>query len=152
MTSFARYLSLIAGLAVAQPVWGQEDPVEKQIKDCQIVHDATLDPENLLECLYTQGGNRGMVAFYQRKVQELTGSVDGTYHLLSHLNGGCEGSKNDFLANSPRLMEFYLQGLEMQLEEEASDLLSFEPYQEAKVAARRDLQRRIDRVADYSCN
>lgn len=152
MTSFTRYLSLIAGLAVAQPALGQEASVEKRIKDCETIHDATLDPENLLECLYTQGGNKGMVAFYQRKVQELTRSVDGTYNLLGHLNGGCEGSKNDFLVNSPRLMELYLQGLEMQLEDQVSDLWYFEPYQEAKTAARRDLQRRIDRVADYSCN
>lgn len=152
MTSVIRYLALIAGLAVPQPVWSQEAPVEERIKECQTTYDDTLDPENLLQCLYDTAEKQGVVAFYQARVKsQLAKNVDGTYHHLTTLNGGCEGSQQDFLAWFLPLMDVSLQSLEGELEGRIMDLWSFEPYQEAKTAARRDLQKRIDRVAGYSC-
>ncbi len=153
MTSFVRYLPLIVGLATAQPVWSQEAPVEQRIAQCQEMHDETIDSENLFQCLYETAGKQGVVAFYQARVNsQLAKNVDGTYNHLTTLNGGCEGSQKDFLAWFPQLIEVSLQGLEGELEGRVMDLWAFEPYQEAKIAARRDLQRRIDRVAGYSCN
>lgn len=153
MTSFARYLALIAGLVVAQPVWSQETPVEKKIVECQATYDEAADSEGLFQCLYETAGKQGAITFYQTVVRsQLAKNVDGTYNHLTTLNGGCEGSQQDFLAWFLPLMDVSLQSLEGELEGRILDLWSFEPYQEAKVAARRDLQKRIDRVASYSCN
>lgn len=152
MTSLARYLTLVAGLALAQPAWSQGTLAEQGIKECQDEHDATLDPESLFQCLYERAGNEGVVAYYQAKVRELTKNVDGTYHHLGRLNGGCQGSQRDFLAWSAPMTMASLDGLEGELEGRIMDLWSFEPYQAAKTAARYDLQKHIDRVANYSCN
>ncbi len=152
MTLVIRYLTLIAGLALAQPAFGQGTSVQQGIRNCQEEYDATIDPEGLLECLYEKARKEGVVAFYQGKVRDLRGSVDGTYNLLGLLNSGCEGSQRDFLARSAPRMITSLKKLEEELEGRVMDLWAFEPYQAAKTAARQTLRKHIARVANYSCN